>query len=983
MTLTPASFADFWRGVHQRGVNEAPFPWQQRLVDEICQTGRWPDVIDVPTGLGKTTTLDIAVFTLALSLSGSVNVTLPRRIFMVIDRRVVVDQSYEHAQALGEALAKAVTEEGVVGEVARALRPSPLGRVEEHDPPLVVGRMRGGITWSWRWLERPDQPAVVIGTVDQLGSRLLFNGYGLGQTLQPLDAALTGTDSLVLVDEAHLATPFLRTVADAHQMTAPQDPLPVPTASVVVMSATAHVAEDAERLSASPTSEAASHVALRRLHAPKTLTTVEVPTTKAKRVAQMAASLADLAIQKGQPGAVVGVVVNTVDVARATFDAIAAQRGINEGQVLLLTGRQRRIDREPLWARWAPLITVGRPAPDQPLFVVATQTIEVGADLDFSALVTESCSLDALTQRLGRLNRVGRWEHAPALVVHPLGLGDDPIYGPARARTWEWLCELVTPQPVRRGQVIDTTLGIDVSPAALRTLHESIDTTPLRLPPPLTPVLFPGVLERWVRTWPRAMDTPPVAPFLHGFDRAVPTVTLLWRWARTGTDAVSDLTSSLTMLPPSPDETIDVPLWAAQAWLDGDAPPFAGLSDTEEVADPSALDGPRRTPPNPKTVAVELPSDGSPPRELARLRPNTVVALPTWAGGLDAFGWAPDSVTPVIDVADLATHSVSAPGGRRGRRAVLRIGVGTLQSFISGSAWLKQELETLAAAHEDGSAPLKDLVEPLLIGIADRIRDTPYRAQFAAVVEAVSARSHATWVFETPDDGHGDVREVPYVLLDAKGTLNSWTSDASATATSQSRHRVLLESHGESVAARAEAFARSLHLPPGLVDAVGQAGRWHDVGKLDPRFQRMLTGGTFLPPEPLAKSASSDFVGIESFERARRAADYPAGMRHEAFSADAVATILDEHPERDLIVHLIASHHGRARPLPGAVIDPRPIEYPAAVGTQQVTIRSDAEVDWDQPARFATLNARFGPWGLALLEAVVRLADIGCSAEGS
>lgn len=363
MTLSPSSFADFWRGVHQRGVNDAPFPWQQRLVDEICRTGRWPDVIDVPTGLGKTTSLDVAVFTLALSLSGSINITLPRRIFMVIDRRVVVDQSFEHAQALGEALARAVTEGGVVGAVARALQPPPMGRAEEHDPPLVVGRMRGGITWSWRWLERPDQPAVVIGTIDQLGSRLLFNGYGLGQTLQPLDAALTGADSLVLVDEAHLAAPFLRTVTDAQQIATPHEPLPVPDAKVVVMSATAHTDADAVRLSASSTTEADSHIALRRLHAPKTLTTIEVATTKAKRATQLAASLADLAVQLGQPGAVVGVVVNTVDVARAAFKAITEHRGINDDQVLLLTGRQRRIDREPLWARWAPLITVGRPIP--------------------------------------------------------------------------------------------------------------------------------------------------------------------------------------------------------------------------------------------------------------------------------------------------------------------------------------------------------------------------------------------------------------------------------------------------------------------------------------------------------------------------------------------------------------------------------------------------------------------------------------------
>ena len=37
-------------------------------------------------------------------------------------------------------------------------------------------------------------------------------------------------------------------------------------------------------------------------------------------------------------------------------------------------------------------------------------------------------------------------------------------------------------------------------------------------------------------------------------------------------------------------------------------------------------------------------------------------------------------------------------------------------------------------------------------------------------------------------------------------------------------------------------------------------------------------------------------------------------------------------------------------------------------------------INWDQPARFVELNERFGPWGLALLEAIVRRADHTVSA---
>lgn len=34
-----------------------------------------------------------------------------------------------------------------------------------------------------------------------------------------------------------------------------------------------------------------------------------------------------------------------------------------------------------------------------------------------------------------------------------------------------------------------------------------------------------------------------------------------------------------------------------------------------------------------------------------------------------------------------------------------------------------------------------------------------------------------------------------------------------------------------------------------------------------------------------------------------------------------------------------------------------------------------------RPGPFTTLNRRYGPWGLALLEALVRLADMACSEE--
>jgi CRISPR-associated endonuclease/helicase Cas3 len=171
----------------------------------VIEGGRWPDVVDVPTGLGKTSLIDVAVFAAAARPAAA-----RRRVFFVVDRRLVVDEAYEHARRLQRALRTGAT--GVCGQVARALRQD---GDDPDAPALEVTRMRGGLTWSWRWLERPDRHAVVAGTVDQVGSRLLFRGYGGGERLRPIDAALTGRDSLIIVDEAHLAGPFTQTLRDA------------------------------------------------------------------------------------------------------------------------------------------------------------------------------------------------------------------------------------------------------------------------------------------------------------------------------------------------------------------------------------------------------------------------------------------------------------------------------------------------------------------------------------------------------------------------------------------------------------------------------------------------------------------------------------------------------------------------------------------------------------------------------------------------
>ena len=51
-------FAAFYRAINGRD----PFPWQTRLADQVAANEVWPAQVGVPTGLGKTACLDIAVW---------------------------------------------------------------------------------------------------------------------------------------------------------------------------------------------------------------------------------------------------------------------------------------------------------------------------------------------------------------------------------------------------------------------------------------------------------------------------------------------------------------------------------------------------------------------------------------------------------------------------------------------------------------------------------------------------------------------------------------------------------------------------------------------------------------------------------------------------------------------------------------------------------------------------------------------------------
>ena len=125
-------------------------------------------------------------------------------------RRLLVDSTSAHAEAIGKALRDPSTQ-GLVGRSAEVVAAVAARlRALSADPaadPLEVIRLRGGI--ASRRPTDPSRPAVMLSTLPMYGSRLLFRGYGTTRSMRPIDAAVAGTDSLVILDEAHLAPHLL------------------------------------------------------------------------------------------------------------------------------------------------------------------------------------------------------------------------------------------------------------------------------------------------------------------------------------------------------------------------------------------------------------------------------------------------------------------------------------------------------------------------------------------------------------------------------------------------------------------------------------------------------------------------------------------------------------------------------------------------------------------------------------------------------
>lgn len=995
-----AFFCELW------GAARDPFPWQREFARRLC-IGQMPDYVAVPTGSGKTACLDAAVFALAVqACMPMAERTQGRRIFFIVNRRVIVDEAYDRAGEICQKLREA-SPQSVAGRVAAALRTL---SGEPDGAPLTRAQLRGGIYRDRSWASSLIQPMIVCSTVDQAGSRLLFRGYGVSPQSRPIHAALVAHDSLLIVDEAHISRPFIQTLQWVEKYRRHQpagtETIQLPFQFIQMTATPPAETSDEQKITLGQTDH--EHPVLkRRLGGAKPAQLIVEPKAKGKvRDEQLAKRLAEEAekILTGNPPRSIAIMVNRVATARSIAEKMEKT---GKGRVSLLIGRLRPVDRETTTQEIQTRLKTGAgpSAGDaSPLIVVSTQCLEVGADLDFDALVTEAASLDSLRQRFGRLNRAGRDIVARAAIVLP---GDqdlaadklddaapcDPIYGNAIPRTWEWL------NSISKDGFVD--FGINAMSTAVDSLRaKKGDNALAGLLSPATnaPVLLPAYLDCWVQTNPAPAVEPDPALFLHGPQRDMAEVQVCWRGDLPEAANEGDWADILSLCPPTSAECLPVPMHVFRGWLNSRGQMKDRSGDVPEVQQTLAKEGADEVR-GIDALVWRGPDEAFWANGGANLRPGDTVVLRVQSGGWDALGHLPfapndpqtapetspcyDEVRS-IDVAEQASASTR-------RRAVFRVHPAFWPPPAAGSA--AAALRDLAENPEK-EWRVSEMTELLAQLLDDENRDWALTAEQRRVIEHLVSKRGRISVERYP--GNCGFVFTSRDLLPVDDCEQSADSDVDALLEAPQPQE--LGSHTNDVLVRLESMLALLPLAPWR-EALTAAATMHDWGKTDPRFQALLRGTTpfaaMASESFLAKSASMP-VSAAARRTARQRAGLPDGFRHEMLSLQMAetptgATALPTTPvASSLSLHLVATHHGYARPYAPLVEDDAPPDVNVSINGVSVAALGATRRAHPPHAlssglveRFWRMNRQYGWWGIALLETVLRLADQTASANPS
>jgi CRISPR-associated endonuclease/helicase Cas3 len=172
-----------------------PFDYQRKLADGGFGPNKdqaWPDLLEVPTGMGKTAAVVLAWLWKRGWRNGGRTAardsSTPRRLVYCLPMRVLVEQTYKNVEGWLRNL-------GIFGEPGQ-------GKVSVH---LLMGGSDD--TEKATWAEHPEEDMILIGTQDMLLSAALNRAYGTYPSQWPVHFGLLNVDTFWVMDEVQLMGP--------------------------------------------------------------------------------------------------------------------------------------------------------------------------------------------------------------------------------------------------------------------------------------------------------------------------------------------------------------------------------------------------------------------------------------------------------------------------------------------------------------------------------------------------------------------------------------------------------------------------------------------------------------------------------------------------------------------------------------------------------------------------------------------------------
>ncbi|MBI5141952.1 MAG: type I-U CRISPR-associated helicase/endonuclease Cas3 [Nitrospirae bacterium] len=856
-----------------------PFPWQEKLFNEFLMR-KDRKSCPVPTGLGKTSIMAIWLIALAHHVRSGTVADFPRRLAYVVNRRTVVDQSTDEAGRLRESLAK--PELLHIADALRSLQ-------TRNNPVLVsISTLRGQFADNAEWRDDPARPAIIIGTVDMIGSRLLFSGYGCGFKSRPLHAGFLGQDTLLVHDEAHLEPAFQTLVSSIEkEQERCHEFMKFSVMELTATSRSSGSNDDDSLL----TEEDRRHAEVqKRIEAKKWLLCHQEDKI-ADKVIQLAKEYKD-------SGKAILVFLRLIDDVKKVADALS--KTVSADNVEMLTGTLRGWERDKLAkmnAVFARFVRNSEAIRQQgTVYLVCTSAGEVGVNISADHLVCDLTPLDSMIQRFGRVNRFGDGDAKIDIVYRKL---DAESKKSSKPSSYDQAC-VQTLSLLGQLQKREDDMRFDASPAALATIPAADRQAAFTPPPvilPATDILF----DAWALTSVRQKlpGRPPVADWLHGIaEWELPVTYVAWR------EEVSRINTPVLLETYPPEDLLE------------DYP----LKPHELLRDQT------------KRVFDEL-------EKIAKRHTDQAAWLIDSDGKVEVF-----SLTKLVErnklkqpLVNLADRTVLLPPVARGLN----------KGMLDGN-------ETTDERHDIADEWTDEKNNPR----RRRVWNAQDKPKGMRLVRTIDVKLDV----ETESDDEADMSSRRYWHWYVRP--RSADDDGSRTA----RVKQELSVHLQSAEDFAGKLVTKLNLKEPEASAVIFAAHWHDPGKDRLTWQRSIGNHGYNPDDPRSILAKSG-IGMKPLSL--------SNYRHEFGSLIDVTSqpeFLALAPDvKDLVLHLIAAHHGRARP---HFSDQEAFDLERAE-------ESASRIACEVPRRFALLQRKYGRWGLAYLESLVRAADIMASQTGN